>query len=260
LFIPEVLKDMNYSCRVENFLGSDTANTSLFIASDVINVTLNITSEECTDGEYNQLWEELSKTIKEIFTGKLGCESLERKNIRCGSVIVDLALKFNSTVRESAVLSILQDAVKNKKIGDFTVSSITGTRDIGITSTMATTPTSPSNSTTWIIVGVILGVVAVLAVAGGVGWYVHKKRKCKRRDPKDVHNNGSQGEAGGYDSQANGHSGGGDPSSVPLVLHDTAQTGNRGVVKEPALPQYAVVDKSNKKPKVRARLSKIVSN
>jgi len=36
---------------------------------------------------------------------------------------------------------------------------------------------------------------------------------------------------------------------VPLVLHDTAQTGNRGGVKEPALPQYAVVDKSNKKPK-----------
>ena len=29
LIIPEVLKDTNYSCRVENFLGSDTANTSL---------------------------------------------------------------------------------------------------------------------------------------------------------------------------------------------------------------------------------------
>jgi len=29
LIIPEVLKDMNYSCRVENFLGSDTTNISL---------------------------------------------------------------------------------------------------------------------------------------------------------------------------------------------------------------------------------------
>lgn len=29
LIIPEVLKDMNYSCRVENFLGNDTASTRL---------------------------------------------------------------------------------------------------------------------------------------------------------------------------------------------------------------------------------------
>ena len=29
LIIPEVLKDMNYSCRVENFLGSDAANISV---------------------------------------------------------------------------------------------------------------------------------------------------------------------------------------------------------------------------------------
>ena len=38
---------------------------------------------------------------------------------RCGSVIVDLALKFSSALRESEVLSILQDATKNGKFGDF---------------------------------------------------------------------------------------------------------------------------------------------
>lgn len=38
--------------------------------------------------------------------------------------------------------------------------------------------------TTWIIVGVVVGVVVVLAVAGGVAWYVYKKRKCKKRDSK----------------------------------------------------------------------------
>ena len=38
--------------------------------------------------------------------------------------------------------------------------------------------------TTWIIVGVVLGVVAALAVAGGGAWYVHKKRKCKKRASK----------------------------------------------------------------------------
>ena len=43
-------------------------------------------------------------------------------------------------------ISILQDAVKNGKFGDFIVSAITGTRDTGITTTMSTTPTSSSDS------------------------------------------------------------------------------------------------------------------
>ena len=59
---------------------------------------------------------------------------------------VDMALKFSSTVRESEVLSILRDAVKSGKFGDFHVSAITGTRYSGITTTMATKPTSSSDS------------------------------------------------------------------------------------------------------------------
>ncbi|XP_020602480.1 uncharacterized protein LOC110041529 [Orbicella faveolata] len=101
---------------------------------------------DCTDGEDNQLWEKLSKKIEEIFTGKLGYESLEQKNIRCGSVIVDLALKFNSTVRESEVLSILRDAKENGRFEDLRVSAIRGTRNTGITPTITTTPTSSSDS------------------------------------------------------------------------------------------------------------------
>ena len=66
---------------------------------------------------------------------------------RCGSVIVDLALKFSSTVRESELLSILGDAVKNGRFGDINVSAITGTRDTGIPATMDTTPTSSPDST-----------------------------------------------------------------------------------------------------------------
>ena len=54
-------------------------------------------------------------------------------------------MKFSSIVRESEVLSILLDAVKNGRFGDFNVSFITGTRDIGIPPTMATTPTSSSD-------------------------------------------------------------------------------------------------------------------
>ena len=59
---------------------------------------------------------------------------------------VDMALKFRSTVRESEVLSILRDAVKSGQFGDFNVSAITGTRYTGIETTMATKPTSSSDS------------------------------------------------------------------------------------------------------------------
>ena len=61
-------------------------------------------------------------------------------------MIVDLALKFSSTVREIEVLSILRDANRNGEFGDFNVTAITGTRDTGIPVTMATTPTSSSDS------------------------------------------------------------------------------------------------------------------
>ena len=57
-------------------------------------------------------------------------------------MIVDLALKFSSTVREIEVLSILRDASNSGGFGDFNVSSITGTRSTGTT----TTPTSSSDS------------------------------------------------------------------------------------------------------------------
>ena len=57
-----------------------------------------------------------------------------------------MALKFSSTVRESNVLSILQDAIRNEKFEDFNVTAITGTRGTVIQATMATTPTSSSDS------------------------------------------------------------------------------------------------------------------
>ena len=49
---------------------------------------------------------------------------------------------------------------------------------------------------------------------------------------------------------ANRHSGNANLFSVPSELYDTAQTGNRGAVKEQPVAQYAVVDKSKKKLKV----------
>ena len=40
---------------------------------------------------------------------------------RCGSLIVDLALKFNSTTKEQDVIIMLNDVVKDGKLGEFSV-------------------------------------------------------------------------------------------------------------------------------------------
>ena len=45
---------------------------------------------------------------------------------RCGSIIVDLALKFNSTTKEQDVIVTLNDALKGGKLEEFSVGSIKG--------------------------------------------------------------------------------------------------------------------------------------
>ena len=45
---------------------------------------------------------------------------------RCGSIIVDLALKFNFTTKEQDVIVTLNDALKGGKLGEFSVGSIKG--------------------------------------------------------------------------------------------------------------------------------------
>ena len=61
---------------------------------------------------------------------------------RCGSITVDLALTFNSTTKEQDVLITLNDAVKDGKLGEFSVGAIKGTRpDVGPTSRGTPTPT-----------------------------------------------------------------------------------------------------------------------
>ena len=45
---------------------------------------------------------------------------------RCGSIILDLALKFNTTTKEQDVITTLNDALKNGKLGEFSVGAIKG--------------------------------------------------------------------------------------------------------------------------------------
>ena len=60
---------------------------------------------------------------------------------RCGSIFVDLALKFNSTTREKDVIITLNDTVKDGKLGEFSVGVIKGKRpDVEPTGRSATSP------------------------------------------------------------------------------------------------------------------------
>ena len=46
--------------------------------------------------------------------------------LRCGSIFVDLALKFNFTTKEQDVIITLNKAVKDGKLGEFSVGAIKG--------------------------------------------------------------------------------------------------------------------------------------
>ena len=65
---------------------------------------------------------------------------------RFGSIIVDLALKFNSTRKEQDVIITLNDALKDGKLGEFSVGAIKGKRpDVKPTDGGTTTPTNSSS-------------------------------------------------------------------------------------------------------------------
>ena len=65
---------------------------------------------------------------------------------RCGSITVDLALKFNSTKKEQDVITTLNDAVKDGKLGEFSVGAIKGKRpDLEPTGRDVTSPLDVSS-------------------------------------------------------------------------------------------------------------------
>ena len=66
---------------------------------------------------------------------------------RCGSITVDLGLKFNSTTKEQDVIITLNDAVKDGKLGEFSVGAIKGKRpDVEPTGRGAISPVNGGKS------------------------------------------------------------------------------------------------------------------
>ncbi|KAL9964699.1 hypothetical protein ACROYT_G028375 [Oculina patagonica] len=211
LNISEVLNDAVYICTVTNSLNSDAGSVSVFIAGNLINVTLVITNEKCSDGKYNQslLWTKLNETTDKLFANKSGFNGAQLKSVRCGSVVADLALKFSSTIREREVIDILRNAAKN-------------------------------GEKTWIVIGAVLGSLAVLGVVAVITWRVYKKRKFYRRYTGEVHNNESQVNAteNAQEDYADVNRGYVIPSSVPPVTYDTVKKPKPGDVQYAELAEF----------------------
>ncbi|CAH3158929.1 unnamed protein product, partial [Pocillopora meandrina] len=189
LDISQVLDDTSYTCRVASVFGDDSKTANIYIGGNVINITIVITSETCIDGKYNQpfLLEKFKELLKEAFAGKPGYEGVQLISVRCGSIFVDLALKFNFTTKEQDVIITLNNAVKDGKLGEFSVGAIKEKKtDVEPTGGGATSPLDSLSHfliAIGIIVGAVFGSVAALAVAGILVWWTCRK---KRRNTKST--------------------------------------------------------------------------
>ncbi|XP_022799298.1 hemicentin-2-like [Stylophora pistillata] len=137
LSIAEVHSDDVYTCTVTNGLNTDTKNISLFIAGNIINVTLIIASEKCEDGKYDDssLPKRVMDTIGTIFasanifvTANIGYTGVDTVSVRCGSLIIDLVLRFNHITKEKDVIAILRGAALNGAFGELNVSAVLARR------------------------------------------------------------------------------------------------------------------------------------
>ncbi|PFX22396.1 Hemicentin-1 [Stylophora pistillata] len=147
LNISRVLADANYTCRVANAPESVSKTANVYIGGNVVNITMVITSEVYEDEKYNQslFLEKLTELLKEAFASKPGYEGVQFLDVRPGTITVDLALKFKFPTKEKDVITTLNAALKDGKLGEFSVSSIKGTRHDVATTSPTTTPTDGSS-------------------------------------------------------------------------------------------------------------------
>ncbi|KAJ7392884.1 hypothetical protein OS493_010545 [Desmophyllum pertusum] len=162
---------------------------------------------------------------------------------RCGSVIIDLSMKFNQSVDGNEVLTVLTIAAQQNKFGNYTVNSINL-----IASSSTVTPSTPEpdfgdfvtnkdGTTKWEHVAIlaVVGVVIIFAIVACVACWVHKKRNI-RKDPR-VHDSAVEEQP-----LSRQHS---TRADVNPYAHDN----NGYAVAGPTEGQYAVEDKSKKKKK-----------
>lgn len=98
-------------------------NFAAVIGGSLINITLFSARESCRNARNNQtlFLNRLSEMIYKVFAGTPSYESVQLIDFRCGSVIVDLTVKFNSPTKEQNVITILRNAAVDGSLADFIV-------------------------------------------------------------------------------------------------------------------------------------------
>ncbi|XP_068734072.1 uncharacterized protein [Montipora capricornis] len=259
----------NYTCAATNSLGNVSQTTVLIIGGKSVFLRI-IISGDC-DKKYD-VWTRLQTEMAEVFkntgTNYAGIELIA---VRCGSLIFDLVLMFSTDVAEDDIISTLKRAVSDKKFEDLRInaSSIIGIPPaVKTTSTPSTKTTPTSTSTkgvlghktdlqegdnTLIIVGAVLGAVALVVIIAVIVWCVRKK-KCPN-ETKEVSDGNASGQGRGGGAQGQN---GGDESAYESAYSNASvlppskkptNTGKEDAGQAVALPVYAQVDKSKKKPR-----------
>ncbi|XP_074634650.1 uncharacterized protein LOC141893174 [Acropora palmata] len=185
LSIPKVqTARANYTCTATNALGVDSATTVLFIGGRNIYLRLSV-SGECDNKE--SVWETLEKELPRVFANTThNYSGAELLNVSCRSLIFDVVVKFSSEVAEDDIISLIQKAVLVGNLGVLSVhvSYVTLNPHGAQTTVTSPTNTDPKSDNIGLIIGVVFGSVAFVALIVFIVWCVRKKKCCSETKDK----------------------------------------------------------------------------
>ncbi|XP_068685573.1 fibroblast growth factor receptor 3-like [Montipora foliosa] len=165
----------NYTCTASNNEGSDSETTLLIIGGNKIFLRIS-TSGECD--KKDSVWETLQSELVKVFANTQSYTGAELiADTRCGSLIFDVVLRFNTQVSKDVIVSEIQKAIVDDRLGGLRVKVFP---DIGIPPVSLRLPTlntpKPKSDNTWIIVGGVLGAVSLSVIIAVTVWCVRKKK------------------------------------------------------------------------------------
>ncbi|XP_068685566.1 fibroblast growth factor receptor 2-like [Montipora foliosa] len=171
----------NYTCTASNYVGNHSETTLLIIGGTNIFISLS-TSGECD--EKDSVWGSLQNELAKVFANTqsyIGAELIA--DIRCGSLIFDVVLKFNSQTAEDVIISTIKNAIVDGMLGELMVnaSSIVGIPPVPVPTTrppLKTTPKPASEKCTcsctlFVIVTVILAAINIGLTAYNI--WLHRR-------------------------------------------------------------------------------------
>ncbi|XP_068685611.1 neurotrimin-like [Montipora foliosa] len=164
-----------YTCTASNYLGSDSETTLLVIGGTNIFISFS-TSGECD--EKDSVWGSLQNELVKVFANTqsyIGAEIIA--DIRCGSLIFDVVLKFNSQTAEDVIISTIKNAIVDGMLGELMVnaSSIVGIPPVPVPTTtppLKTTPKPDTEKCTCSCTVFVIGTVILAAINIGLTAYI----------------------------------------------------------------------------------------